>query len=102
MINETVVLLLVLSLSGILQFVAAAMAIRLIRPSGFFSAWVLLACGFLVQGIRRIVALIHVLGGQSQGDMMVEFLDWPSPFSCSAALSRSNPFSMRSIIRDRL
>lgn len=73
MIKSTIVLPLVMSLSSVLQFIAAGIAIRLIRPSGFFSAWILLASGFFVQGIRRIVALVYVLSGQVQGDIAIEF-----------------------------
>lgn len=72
MSKSIVILPLIMALSSTLQFIAAVMAIRLIRPSGFFSAWILLASGFIVQGMRRIVALVHVLGGQVQGDMTVE------------------------------
>ncbi len=60
--------------SCVLQFLAAFAAIRLIRPSGASLAWILLACGFLIQGVRRLVALLHVSNGQSPGDFPVEVL----------------------------
>jgi PAS domain S-box-containing protein len=63
-----------MSLSIIFQFAAAIMAIRMIRPSGAYTAWIILACGFIVQAIRRAVSLIHMLEGEYQGDMSVEFL----------------------------
>jgi len=69
---STAVLTLIMALSCALQFLAAGLAIRLIRSSGFFSAWILLACGFIVQGVRRFVALAHILEGQIQGDMSIE------------------------------
>jgi signal transduction histidine kinase len=67
-------LLLTMALSSVLQIAAAMMAIRLIRPSGVFTAWLLLAGGFIIQGVRRAVALFHVVRGQYQGDLTVEFL----------------------------
>lgn len=63
-----------MSLSTVFQFVAAFKAIHLIRVSGAMGAWILLACGFILQGIRRAISLAHVLSGQSTGDMTVEFL----------------------------
>lgn len=68
------ILLGIMVLSSISQFFAAFMAIRLIRPSGAVTAWIILACGFIIQGIRRIVGLIYVLNGQIQGDITVETL----------------------------
>jgi signal transduction histidine kinase len=68
------ILLGIMVVSSISQFFAAFMAIRLIRPSGVFTAWIILACGFIIQGIRRIVGLVYVLNGQVQGDMTVEVL----------------------------
>jgi signal transduction histidine kinase len=67
-------LLTVMSLSIMFQFAAAFMAIRLIRHSGVFVAWILLASGFILQGIRRTISLIHVLNGLMMGDMTVEVL----------------------------
>lgn len=61
-------------LSSVTQFIAALMAIRLIRPSGVFVAWIFLACGFVIQGVRRVVALLNVLNGQDQGNLSVEAL----------------------------
>ncbi len=74
MIQPDRALLLIMSLSSVVQFVAAVMAIRLIRPSGVFTAWMLLACGFIIQGVRRVFLLFEVLGGHLDGDMMVEIL----------------------------
>lgn len=61
-------------LSIAFQFLAAFMAVRLIPLSGTFIAWIFLASGFIVQALRRIVSLDHVLTGRSQGDMPVEIL----------------------------
>jgi signal transduction histidine kinase len=72
--QSNIILLGVMLLSSLLQFFAAFMAIRLIRPSGAFTAWIILACGFSIQGIRRIISLVQVLNGQLQGDMTVEVL----------------------------
>jgi PAS domain S-box-containing protein len=67
-------LLVIMTLSATFQFIAAFLAIRLIRVSGAHVAWVLLAGGFLVQGIRRAVTLFQTLNGLSQGNMTVEIL----------------------------
>jgi len=74
MTGSNSLLLLVLSLSIALQFAAAILAIRLIRPSGIYTAWILLACGFVLQGVRRIVSLVYVLNGDLQGDLTVATL----------------------------
>ncbi len=67
-------LLTIMMSSVAFQFVAAFMAIRMIRLSGAFAAWIFLACGFVFQGVRRIVALFHLLDGTYQGDLTVELL----------------------------
>lgn len=64
----------VMSVSIAFQFIAAFMALRLIRVSGVIAAWSLVASALLVMGIRRAVALLHILNGASQGDMTVELL----------------------------
>jgi len=74
MTESNSLLLIVLSLSIVFQFAAAILAIRLIRPSGVYTAWVLLACGFVLQGVRRIVSLVYVLKGDLQGDLTVASL----------------------------
>ncbi|NOQ51151.1 MAG: hypothetical protein GQ578_02870 [Desulfuromonadaceae bacterium] len=63
-----------MSLSSAVQLVSAVMAIRLIRPSGVFTAWLLLACGFIIQGVRRIFSLFEVLYDHLHGDMIIEIL----------------------------
>ncbi|OHB33195.1 MAG: hypothetical protein A2X84_02235 [Desulfuromonadaceae bacterium GWC2_58_13] len=67
-------LLPIMALSSAVQFVAAVMAIRLMRSSGVFIAWLLLALGFIIQGVRRILSLFEVINGHLQGDLTVEFL----------------------------
>jgi len=67
-------LLAIMALSIAFQFLAAYLAIRLIPLSGAFVAWIFLACGFIIQALRRVISLNHVLGGRSQGDMSVEAL----------------------------
>jgi len=65
-------LIIIMTGSIVCQFMAAFMAVRLISLSGAFVAWIFLACGFIVQAIRRMVSLSHVLTGQSEGDMHIE------------------------------
>jgi PAS domain S-box-containing protein len=68
------ILLIIMAVSIACQFLAAFMAVRLIPLSGSFVAWTFLACGFIVQAIRRFVSLAHVLTGQLQGDMALELM----------------------------
>lgn len=51
----------VLSLSVLLQFVAAGLAFRLIRTTGRRLAWTLIAAALGFMGLRRAVTLFHVL-----------------------------------------
>jgi len=64
----------VMSFSIAFQFIAAFMALRLIRVSGVIAAWSLVASALLVMGIRRAVALLHIMNGASRGDLTVELL----------------------------
>ncbi|GAM10692.1 cyanobacterial phytochrome B [Geobacter sp. OR-1] len=67
-------ILLIMSLSILFQFMAAYLAVRLILVSGAIAAWIFLASGFVLQGVRRAIALQHLLSGNQQGDMTVEVL----------------------------
>ena len=66
--------LLVVTLSALFQFIAAFMAIRLIRASGALVAWVFLAAGFLLMGMRRVVTITHIWDGLSRGDLTAEII----------------------------
>lgn len=68
------VLYAVMMLSICSQFIAAFMALRLIRVSGVIAAWSLVASALLVMGIRRAVALLNILNGSDRGDVTVELL----------------------------
>lgn len=72
--SRTGILQLVMVLSIAFQFIAAFMALRLIRVSGVIVAWSLIASALVVMGIRRAVALLQILNGTSQGSMTVELL----------------------------
>jgi signal transduction histidine kinase len=67
-------LVVILALSVVLQITAATMSIRMIPRSGAIIAWILLACGFVLQGVRRAISLFYVLNGQLQGEMTVAVL----------------------------
>lgn len=67
-------ILIVMLFSILFQFAAAILALRLIRLSGVIAAWSLVAGGLLIMGVRRAVALLHILNGYSRGDMTVELL----------------------------
>lgn len=69
-----ITLLIIMASSIAFQFLAAFMAVRLIPLSGAFIAWVFLACAFIVQAMRRLVSLNHVLSDRSPGDMPVEIM----------------------------
>jgi PAS domain S-box-containing protein len=53
----------ILGLSVLLQFIAAALAIRLIRTTGKRLAWTLIAAAILLMAVRRFVTLYHALAG---------------------------------------
>lgn len=67
-------LVVILALSVVLQLTAAVLSIRMISRSGAVIAWILLACGFVLQGVRRTISLFYVLNGQLQGEMTVAVL----------------------------
>jgi len=70
--NELIVTILLVSI--ILQFLAALMAIRLIRITGRLVAWILLSCGFILQGVRRVLTLSLIVHGEARGDLSVELV----------------------------
>jgi PAS domain S-box-containing protein len=66
-------LLAIMTVSMTLQYVAAIIAVRLIRISnGGITAWVLLSIGFFVQGIRRTIFLVQQLWGTPRGELLEE------------------------------
>ncbi|MDD2850872.1 MAG: HAMP domain-containing sensor histidine kinase [Desulfuromonadaceae bacterium] len=71
---QTTLLYVVMIVSVLLQLTAVFLAIRLIRLSGTVLAWTLLAGGFAVQALRRVVSLIQVMSGHAQADLLVESL----------------------------
>jgi len=53
--------LLIHLINFLLQIVAVALALRLIRPSGQARAWVILSCSFVLTAVHRLLdVLIHV------------------------------------------
>jgi C4-dicarboxylate-specific signal transduction histidine kinase len=67
-------ILAIISASVVFQFIAALLALRLITVSGRMWAWILVATALTVMGIRRVVAMGHVISGSQQGDLSVELL----------------------------
>ncbi len=72
--QDNFALVVILTLSVGLQLTAAAMSIRMIPRSGAVIAWILLACGFVLQGVRRTISLFYVLNGHIEGEMTVAIL----------------------------
>ncbi|KAB0669104.1 hypothetical protein F6V30_14845 [Oryzomonas sagensis] len=64
----------IMTLSVVFQFLAAFMAFRLIRVSGEKAAWMLVASGLIIMGVRRAVMFAHILAGSSRWDVTVEML----------------------------
>lgn len=64
----------IMTLSVVFQFLAAFMALRLIRVSGEKAAWMLVAGGLIIMGVRRVVMFVHILAGYSRWDVTVEVL----------------------------
>jgi PAS domain S-box-containing protein len=67
-------IVIIVALSAVFQFIAAFMAIRMIRVSGALLAWSLLASAFSLMGVRRAVSISHIRRGLSHGDLSVEVL----------------------------
>lgn len=57
-------LMIIIGISALLQFAAAFFALRLIRVTGFYLAWVLIAAAFCIMAIRRVIVLAHLLAGE--------------------------------------
>ena len=72
MLKTTNVLLVIIAFSCVVQFGAAWLALRLVRPSGALLAWLLLAAAFTVQGVRRILVLAEVVAGHYQETLLIE------------------------------
>ncbi len=68
--------IILLSLSVILQFTAAVLALRLIRITGNIRAWILIAVAIFLMGIRRLIVLSRFLffSEHQKVDMMAEFV----------------------------
>jgi len=69
-------LIFILLTSAILQLVAVVLAIRLIRVSGRFTAWMVLASAFFIQFVRRSYTLYAFVsgGGAHPPDLVSELL----------------------------
>ena len=59
------IIILILTLSILLQFVAAIMAFRLIPLTGKRLAWSLISAALMFMALRRCVPLIRILTGDS-------------------------------------
>ena len=56
-------IIVILAISALLQFATAVFAFRLIRLTGVRTAWVLIAAGFVLMGVRRALTLTQMLSG---------------------------------------
>jgi len=70
--------LLVHLINFLLQIVAVALALRLIRPSGQARAWVILSCSFMLTAVHR---LLDVLTHVENGERVLEWNDVVVTFS---------------------
>lgn len=66
-------LITIMTLSVVLQFIAAILALRLIRISGATTAWALISGAIMVQAVRRVIAIMHPLniGDPSDTDVIL-------------------------------
>jgi len=65
----------ILSASALLQLIAIVLAVRLVRISGRFVAWLVLASAFFVQFVRRSYTLYAFLSGSTNPpDLVGELL----------------------------
>ncbi len=60
---QQVALLLMLTVSVILQFYAAFLALRLIQPARNNFSWVMISSALLLMAVRRVVVIFHLLSG---------------------------------------
>jgi hypothetical protein len=70
--------LLVHLINFLMQIVAVALALRLIRPSGQARAWVILSCSFMLTAVHR---LLDVLTHVENGERVLEWNDVVVTFS---------------------
>lgn len=56
--------MIIIGISALLQFAAAFFALRLIRVTGFYLAWVLIASAFCIMAVRRVIVLVQLLAGE--------------------------------------
>ena len=59
------IVILILTLSILLQFAAAFMAFRLIPLTGRRFAWSLISAALMLMALRRCITLIHSLSGET-------------------------------------
>ncbi len=79
MYNTTMVFKIILILAIITQFIAAGIAISLIRKTKYNASWMLLTAGFLVQAIRLFVEYLPV-AGMSASEDTAQLMAWSAIF----------------------
>jgi signal transduction histidine kinase len=65
-------LMIIIGISALLQFAAAFFALRLIRVTGFYLAWVLIASAFCIMAVRRVIVLAQLLAGEAALHSLVD------------------------------
>ena len=97
--------MLILTLSILLQFVAAIMAIRLIPLTGRRTAWSLIAAALLFMALRRCIPLFRVLSGDTtfQPDFNAELIALVISLLIVVGISRIAPiFTERKQAEEKL
>ena len=54
----------ILGLSILLQFTAAVLALRLIKVTGRFTAWLIIAMAIFLMAVRRSITFYHLITGE--------------------------------------
>ena len=60
---QQTVLLLMLTVSGVLQFYAAFLALRILRLTHRNRAWLLIAAAIVLMALRRVIVVYHLMTG---------------------------------------
>lgn len=64
-----------MAVSVILQIAAAALALRLIRITGRYRAWIMMSAAVLLMAVRRMITLLHLIGSpEFRPDMQAELV----------------------------
>lgn len=94
---QQVALLLMLTVSVILQFYAAFLALLLIQPSRNNLAWIMISSALLLMAVRRVIVIFHLLSGGAAHlpDLYAEIIAFVTSLLLVAGLVSIGPLIRR-------